>query len=67
MAIIDQDMVAKLISLAKDKTIYDKGGEYAQIDDYAGGNVDDSYSLGEEDGKIELARRILASMGIDWN
>ena len=69
MALLDQDMVAKLISLAKDKTIYDNEDEDEDvvIDDFAGGNVDDAYNIGQSDGEIYLARRILGSMGIDWN
>lgn len=68
MAILDQDMVAKLISLAKDKTIYDNEDEDEDvvIDDFAGGNVDDAYNIGRSDGEIYLAREILASLGVDW-
>lgn len=66
MAIMNHDDVAKLIEIAKEDTIYDKGGEYAQVDDYAGGNVDDAYVLGTSDGRIELAREILSNLGILW-
>lgn len=59
-------MVDKLIALAKDTTIYDQGGEHTLVDEYAGGNVDDAYELGEEDGKTELAREILAQLDIKW-
>lgn len=51
-----------LIKVAEKKTCRDislEEGDYFNIDDFAGGNIDDAYNLGLQDGEIELARRIL--------
>jgi hypothetical protein len=49
---------------AKEKLLYEEHREEYKdqgfyIDDYAGGNIDDSYSLGREDGEISFAREVL--------
>lgn len=33
--------------------------ENFMVNDYAGGNIDDAYSLGQDDGEIMLARNLL--------
>lgn len=36
------------------------------IDAFAGGNIDDAYGIGSDDGEIILAREVLVYMGIEW-
>lgn len=36
------------------------------IDDYAGGNIDDAYYGGVEDGNTKIAREVLSELGISW-
>jgi len=38
-----------------------KDSEDFIVDEYAGGNVDDAYSIGFRDGQIALARQLLGS------
>ena len=52
---------AKLVDLAKKKCWCDD--EDFMVDDYAGGNIDDAYSGGIEDGEILLARKLLNEFG----
>lgn len=33
------------------------------VNDYAGGNIDDAYQLGEDAGEIQMARLLLAKFG----
>ena len=33
--------------------------------DYSGGNFDDAYQLGVDDGEINMARELMARMGIE--
>lgn len=40
--------------------------EDVNIDDYAGGNIDDAYYGGERAGKINLAREILDALDINY-
>jgi membrane protein implicated in regulation of membrane protease activity len=56
-----EKMVEELRKLAKAETIGDLRdvGEDVVIDDYAGGNVDDAYWTGYNDGMTELARKVL--------
>lgn len=43
----------------------DEDGTF-NIDDWAGGNMDDAYSRGMLDGEAELARTILTAIGETW-
>lgn len=36
-------------------------------DDYAGGNIDDAYNGGSEDGETTMARQVLKELGIEWD
>ena len=61
--------ILTLIEIARKDSIYDgvEDGEYLMIDEYAGGNIDDAFSMGERAGEIQLARDTLAQLGIEWN
>lgn len=51
------DALLKLVSdLAKVKIAVDN--DDFMVDDYAGGNIDDAYALGERAGEVQLARDI---------
>jgi len=52
-----QEIVEKLKGIADKKAWSDD--EDFMPDDYAGGNIDDAYYGGENDGRISLAREIL--------
>jgi hypothetical protein len=41
--------------------------EEFMVDDYAGGNMDDAYQGGVRDGRVELARELLAILNEDNN
>jgi hypothetical protein len=58
---INSDLVEKLKKLTREETIGDliEAGEDVCIDDFAGGNVDDAYWSGFNDGRVVLAREIL--------
>lgn len=40
--------------------------EWEGANDYAGGNIDDAYSGGREDGESLLARKVLEGLGETW-
>lgn len=58
---MNEQMKAKLQTLASDKCWSDE--EDFEVDDYAGGNVDDAYDFGRRDGVIALARELLKEFG----
>jgi hypothetical protein len=60
---LSQSMLDKLQKMAHRETIFDDDEE-AQIDDYAGGNIDDAYNRGSQDGECYLAREILFELGL---
>ena len=35
--------------------------------DFSGGNFDDAYQGGQDDGETHLAREILSALGISWD
>jgi len=63
-------LIDRLKKLAASKTWEEcsekDGDEFFDPNDYAGGNIDDAYAGGKEDGGIELAREVLAAMDIKW-
>lgn len=61
---MEQEFVNMLILTAKRKIAADDEDFCAY--DYSGGNSDDAYYLGYEDGQIAMARDILDSMGIEY-
>jgi hypothetical protein len=65
-AINKLDNVAKQLLVAELKSIADKKAwcddEDFMVNDYAGGNIDDAYSGGYDDGEIIMARHILTQL-----
>lgn len=59
-------MIERLKELARTKCFADDEDDDVIVDDYAGGNIDDAFSLGETQGEVLLARDVLASMSIFW-
>ena len=37
------------------------------VDAIAGGNIDDAYGVGLDDGEVMLAREVLTQLDIEWN
>lgn len=60
-----EDMINKLKQLAASDCFYDDDNDPI-VDDYAGGNVDDAFGIGEHSGEVMLARLVLSNMGISW-
>jgi hypothetical protein len=62
-------VVRKLEKIAKKNTCQDvaeeEGEEFFNVYDVAGGNIDDAYQAGYDDGQIELAREMLALAMMD--
>jgi hypothetical protein len=61
------EAIAYLKKMAEQKTwddIMDKDGSY--IDDFAGGNIDDSYYGGVRTGEADTARYVLKQLGISF-
>jgi len=44
----------------------DEDFEMEGIDTFVGGNIDDAYVAGMDDGAIFLARETLTQLGIEW-
>jgi hypothetical protein len=64
----DEKFVERLKKAAKRQCwTEDEESEDAIINDYAGGNIDDAYQGGVEDGETYLAREILTHLKIEWN
>lgn len=61
-----ETMIELLKTLARTKSFYDDEDEDVIVDDYAGGNIDDAFSLGETAGGVMLAREILTALNITW-
>lgn len=61
---LSQALIDRLIKQAKRVT----WAESDDIDvyDFSGGNVDDAYDGGCEDGETNLAQEILTELGISW-
>ena len=60
---INDDMLQSLRRIASEKTRPQRDkekGEDFNPHDWAGGNIDDAYYQGEEDGEISLAQDIIA-------
>ncbi len=64
---LSEKMIAKLVTLASTRCFYDDEDEDVIIDDYAGGNVDDAFQIGECAGEIMLARVVLKHIGVGWS
>lgn len=59
-------MIDRLKKLAHSKCFYDDADADVTVDDYAAGNIDDAFAVGETVGEVMLARDVLESLGIDW-
>ena len=59
-------LIAKLKTFAESRVFCDDDGEDVIVDDYAGGNIDDAFYLGERQGEVMLAREILDAIGVDY-
>jgi hypothetical protein len=59
-------MIERLKKLARSNCFHDDEDEDKIIDDYAGGNVDDAFALGELAGEVMLAREVLEALNIEW-
>lgn len=60
---IDTDKLAKLITLIEKTAAFkahSDGNEDFNPHDYSGGNIDDAYQLGYDDGEIKFARRLMS-------
>jgi hypothetical protein len=66
---ISEKFMAKLIKLSIEETIVDDMCKNPDviIDDYAGGNIDDAYYRGADDGEINMAREILSELNKDFS
>lgn len=57
-----EELKSKLEKLASEKTLYDRceeDGEDFNPCDASGGNFDDAYQMGVDDGRIDMARDVL--------
>ena len=62
---MNEKLIDSLIVLAKKKAWFDN--EDFSACDYSGGNYDDAYSGGSNDGEIGLARSILNELKISYD
>jgi hypothetical protein len=60
-------MKQKLIKIAREECFIDNEDEDVLVYDVSGSNVDDAFDMGEDQGRILLAREVLFEMGIDWS
>lgn len=63
---MNEAMIEELKRIARRECFYDDEDEDVIVDDYAGGNIDDAFSVGETAGETMLARRLLEDLGIEW-
>ena len=63
---MNEDMKQKLVKIAREECFIDNEDEDILVYDISGSNVDDAFDLGEDRGRILLAREILYEMGIEW-
>ena len=63
---MNEAMIEELKRIARQECFYDDEDEDVIVDDYAGGNIDDAFSVGETAGETMLARRLLEDLGIEW-
>ena len=60
-------MIDRLKKLARRECFHDNEDEDVTVYDYAGGNTDDAFAIGEEAGEVMLARQVLESLNITWS
>lgn len=63
---LSDDEIAALKKKARRETLYEGEDDDNNIYDYCGGNYDDAYQFGLDDGEAFGARDILAKIGVDW-
>ena len=65
---MNEQVIEKLIEIAQKESIFDGivEEECFCVDDYAGGNIDDAFSLGLDEGEIELARKLLDMLNVEY-
>lgn len=59
-------LIERLRQLAEADCFYDDPDPEVIVDDYAGGNIDDAFYVGERAGEVVLARDILAVLDPDF-
>ena len=64
---MNEIMIEQLKKLARSECYYDDEDADVTVDDYAGGNIDDAFAVGEKAGEVMLARAVLQSLGIKWS
>ena len=62
---MNKELIEKLKKLAQ-KKVLGEGEEDFNPMDASGGNFDDAYDMGIDDGEIWLAREILNKMGVKY-
>jgi hypothetical protein len=63
---MNEELKQKLIKIAREECFIDNDDEDLIVYDVVGGNVDDAFDIGEDQGRILLAREILSTMGVEW-
>lgn len=61
---LSPQFISRLKELAEQKTLQER--DVLSVYDVSGGNVDDAYEAGVEDGETFLAREVLEDLGIKW-
>ena len=66
---MNEQVIKKLIEIAQKESVFDSVNleeECFCVNDYAGGNIDDAFSLGLDEGEIELARKLLDILNVEY-
>lgn len=65
---MNEKLISILKTLAQKRSDYDylSDDDYFDPQDMSGGNFDDCYNMGIEEGNIQLAREILDELDIDY-
>jgi hypothetical protein len=63
---MNEAFIDYLKKMAQSHCFHDNDDEDVMVDDYAGGNVDDAFEMGERAGEVTLARSVLTNLGIEW-
>jgi hypothetical protein len=61
---LSEQLINRLKELSNRETWEDQFDDITTIDDFAGGNIDDAYNGGVDDGMTNLAREILEELGM---
>ncbi len=65
MNVITDELLKRLKEVAA-RECWSDDPEWEGANDYAGGNIDDAYSGGCEDGEAHFAREVLKVLGETW-